>query len=123
MLFPRKQLTDPEYVEQLRKSLRKEPWLRRFNIAMGLVFLVFAGIMIEQFFGMLMNLAGPGQQNAIAGWFAASVVLGTVAGFMLSKSLYSLFGSMVSSRSDRLVVDLWDALEQQLKEDVGRNRR
>ncbi len=116
MLFPRKQLTDPEYVEQLRKSLRKEPWLRRFNVVMGLVFLVFAGFMIEQFFGLLMNLAGPGQQNAVAGWFAVCVAMGTFAGFMLSKALHLLIGSVVSSRSDRLVVDLWDAVEQQLKE-------
>ncbi len=123
MLFHRKQLADSEYVEQLRKSFSKEPWLRRFNVVMGLVFLVFAGFMIEQFFGLLMNLAGPGQQNAVAGLFAASVVLGAVAGFMLSKALHLLLGSMVSLRSERLVVDLWDALEQHLKEEVGRNKR
>ena len=123
MLFSRKRLTDSEYVEQLRKSLGKELWLRRFNIAMGLVFLLFASFMIEKFFGMLMNLAGPGQLNAIAGWFAASVGLGTVAGFMLSKALHLLAGSVISSRSDRLVVDLWDALEQQLKESADSKSR
>ncbi len=116
MRFSRKRLTDTEYVERLRKSFRQEPWLRRFNVVMGLALLVIAGYMIELFFGVLLRLAGPAQQNAVAGWFAASVALGTVAGLTLSKALYLLMGSTIISRSDRLVVDLWDALDDHLRE-------
>lgn len=112
----RKPTTDAEFVEQLRKGLRMERWTRRLHAVVGLSMLMLCLLMIEQFVQLLLNIGGPAQQNAALGLFGASVALGLIAGFWLSKAVQSIVRPLFSQRSERMLVDLWDAMADHLKE-------
>jgi len=112
----RKPVSDAEYIEQLRKKLRVERWMRLFHAAIGLAILLLGAKLIQLVLQVLMNFGGPAQQNVVIGVFSAAAVMGLCAGLMLSKAAQSFAFTLFESRSDRMLVELWDALAAHLKE-------
>jgi hypothetical protein len=112
----RERLSDADYVEQLRKDLRRDKWIRGMHAGIGMLTLVFCIWMIQALIDVLMGVGGPGQQNMALGVFGVAAALGFTAGFWLFQAAHSIARSFFQPRSDRMVVELWDALANHLRE-------
>lgn len=117
-IFP-EPITDAEHIERVRRTLAKAPWFRAFHLTMGLVWLGLAIFFIQQFWQILANIAGQAQQNPVFALFFSSVALGLVAGQIVWQSIHIVVGSNILSRSDRMVVELWDILHSDSPENSG----
>jgi disulfide bond formation protein DsbB len=111
MRFWPKSLSDEEYIERVRKQLRFGKWQRLiyFVCAVG-----FAIILIRATQGIIdniINLAPAGQQNNVIGALAASASVGLMLGIFTSQVLHALGMSLHRFRTEQLLVDCWDRLE------------
>lgn len=117
LLIWRKRLTDAEYVERIRKNLRRARWARYFSAAVAVGAALFVLWMIDTFMKMLANPPLPAlQQNLVFGVFALAVFFGLVVGFYLVSVVETAMRAIVEDRTNQLLVDCWDALDRLLSE-------
>ncbi len=113
----RKRLSDAEYVERIRKNLRRSRWARYFSAAAAVAMVLLALVMIDAFMKILANPPLPAlQQNLVFGVFSLAVIVGLVVGFYLVSVVETAMRAIVEERTSRLLVDCWDALDRLLTE-------
>ncbi|HTU93470.1 MAG TPA: hypothetical protein VMF69_25545 [Gemmataceae bacterium] len=113
-------LTDDEYVRRVRQRIalydRWGPWKRAFNVGMAIVCIglfVWLVLVLEKVRQLGMQPAMP--QGFDPG-FLLGVVLGSIAGGLLWKSVLFLVDALESLRTERLLLKYYDALMELAQE-------
>jgi hypothetical protein len=108
-IWPKK-LTDAEYLENIRKTLQLNTWLRFLYVAVAIGFALMAAKFIEIMIDMLLNFAPAGQANNVLAVFAGAAGCGLVAGVFLTQVALAAIHSLARYRSERLLIECWDRL-------------
>ncbi len=113
----RKRLTDEEYVEQLRKGLRVQRWLRYIHAAVGLLMIGLCLWAIPLFISILTTPGTPAtRQSLIYMMFVLAGVLGLTVGFWFTQVAASIAAILFEHRKDKMLVECWDSLNELLAE-------
>jgi len=113
----RRKLSDAEFVDNIRRSVRRAKWHRYFwgLIGIAVVFSVYWAI--DQLIGMMAaNPPGAAPQVNPLFVFGMAMFLGLMLGLWAGGVIHGSFTMLVEQRKDRLLVVCWDALQLLLAE-------
>jgi hypothetical protein len=113
----RKKLSDTEFVDKIRRSLRLSRWFRHYQGLLGIGVVAMSFLAIRALMNLLKGQGVPvGQQNQALFVFALAAMAGLGIGFWFSSVLHTTVMLFVEQRKDRLLVACWDALQQLIGE-------
>lgn len=119
LLLRHENISDEQYVERIRKSLKSRRRWRSFIVAMGLLILCFLLWFIPQIINILSNLnglghAGHGTQNSrfsvVYAVYFIAIIMGYFTGFMFFHAVFQIMEALFGYRKDKLLVEFWDSL-------------
>jgi len=109
-----KELSDSEFVERIRKSLRLRRKLAWFHLALFVAMAVFVPMLVRIAWQMIDNMPSEAQKLTWVGLFLG-FTFGALAGGYLATALESVvrgFNLFDCTRSERLLIKYHDALSQ-----------
>jgi hypothetical protein len=111
-LFQRRAVSDDEFVEKLRKSLRWWDRWRWAGVALHGAIIATVLWLAFQFVKLLQGMQAlfPQQNPMPDEVFLICVVLGAKLGLLLHGSAWALMNNLVGMRSERLLVKCYDAM-------------